>query len=70
MPTATTNRSTAYEALEAMPSFPKALRGKAGKQRLFRLLMQLRADGEIAICGFSSSGRHRREGYCLARIEK
>ena len=34
------------------------------------LTMQLRADGDIAICTFSSSGRHRREGYCLARIEE
>ena len=34
VPTAETNRSTAYEALEALTSFPKGLRGQAGKRRL------------------------------------
>jgi len=41
VPTAETNRNTAYEALETMPSYPEALRGKTGKRRLFRLLRQM-----------------------------
>ncbi len=63
VPTARTNRDTAYEALELMPSYPQALKGKRGKQRLFRLLRELRADRTVETCEFRGAGRHRREGY-------
>ncbi len=70
VPTAETNRNTAYEALETMPSYPDDLRGRTGKRRLFRLLRQLRADSELEVREFPGRGRHMREGYCPARIEK
>ena len=69
VPAAETNRATAYEALEAMPSYPEALRGRRGKARLFYLLRQMRADREIEGCEFQGSGRHRREGYRLPGVE-
>jgi hypothetical protein len=69
VPTATTNRATAYEALEAMPAYPGALRGKAGKHRLLKLLHQLRVDGELEVCEFRTPGRHSRQGYCVAPIQ-
>jgi DnaB-like helicase N terminal domain/AAA domain len=70
VPTSETNRSTAYEALEAMPSYPGDLRGKAGKRRLYRILRQLRADRELEVHEFRTSGRKSREGYRLAPIQR
>jgi hypothetical protein len=69
IPTAETNRSTAYEALEAMPSYPDDLRGKRGKARLFHLLRRLRADGAIEVGEFRTAGRKSREGYRIAPIQ-
>jgi hypothetical protein len=68
IPTATTNRSTAYEAIEAMPSYPSDLRGKRGKVRLFGLLRRLRADGALTVAEFRTAGRKGREGYRSAPI--
>ena len=70
IPTAETNRYTAYEVLVTMPSYPEALHGRAGKRRLFHLLRQMRTDGELDVCEFTGSGRNRRQGYRVARIEK
>jgi hypothetical protein len=68
VPSARAGLSTAYDVLPAMPSFPAALRGKAGKRRLLTLLMQMRADGEVVVREIASSGRHKREFLFPARL--
>jgi KaiC/GvpD/RAD55 family RecA-like ATPase len=70
VPAARSGLSTAYDVLPAMPSFPPALRGKAGKRRLLTLLMQMRADGEIVVREGTSSGRHKREFLFPARVSE
>ena len=69
VPAAESGSSTSYQALEVLPSFPASLHGKNGRTRLFRLLRQMRADGDIKTCRFSGGGRHRRDGYCLPGAE-
>lgn len=63
VPSNTGGPSTAYQALETMPSYPKDLRGRQGKKRLFRLLHQLRTDNVLEEVEFLGSGRHKRKGY-------
>jgi hypothetical protein len=70
VPAARSGSSTAYEVLQAMPSYPKALRGKTGKRRLLALLTQIQADREIELCEFVGPNRHRRDGYRLAQVAK
>lgn len=65
VPTAESGLSTAHEALEAMPSFPAAFRGRSGRQRLFKSLRQLRADRVLTVGEFKGAGRHFRGEYRL-----
>jgi hypothetical protein len=68
VPAAKAGSSTAYEVLPAMPSYPDALLGKAGKRRLLALLTQMQADGEIGVREISSGVRHKREFLFPARV--
>jgi hypothetical protein len=68
VPGAKSGPSTGYEILLTMPSFPAALRGKAGKRRLLAMLTQMRADGDIIAKELRTDGRHLREFLYPARV--
>jgi RecA-family ATPase len=70
VPAARSGPSTAYDVLPAMPSYPDALRGKAGKKRLLTLLVQMQASGDVAIREKSSKGGHVREFITLTRVHE
>jgi hypothetical protein len=62
--------ATAYETLSAMPNYPAALKGKAGKRRLLGLLTAMQADGEIEARECRDGRRHLRLFLFAARVSQ
>lgn len=66
IPANTNSSSTAYEALSELPGYPKELKGKSGRGRLFKLLRQLRAERAIEVYQHKTEARKQREAFRLA----
>lgn len=67
VPVGHTGRRTAQNALQAFPALPAALHGATGRERFWRALARLQADGKVRSEEYQNAGRKWRERLAVVR---
>ncbi len=65
VPTGRTGPATAQRVLEALPEFPKRLRGSKGRDAFWSALSRLQADGVVETVEYTTQARHARTRFAL-----